>query len=53
MIKASIIKLKAGDLYMQLGWIDFSKQESEKVLDVMQLLQEPGAVDELGIGSIT
>lgn len=37
---------------MQLGWIDFSKEEREKVLDVIQLLQEPGAVDELGIGSI-
>ena len=37
---------------MQLGWIDFSKEEREKVLDVIQLLQEPGAVDELGIGTI-
>jgi hypothetical protein len=37
---------------MQLGWIDFSKQEREKVLDVIQLLKEQGAVDELGIGTI-
>ncbi len=37
---------------MQLGWIDFSKTERDKVLSVIQLLQEPGAVDELGIGTI-
>lgn len=34
---------------MQLGWVDFSKEDREKVLDVMSLLQEQGAVDELGI----
>lgn len=37
---------------MQLGWIDFSKEDREKVLDVINLLQEEGAVDELGIGII-
>lgn len=37
---------------MQLGWIDFSKSEREKVLDVINLLSEEGAVDELGVGSI-
>lgn len=37
---------------MQLGWVDFSKSDREKVLDVMNLLQETGAVDELGIGLI-
>ncbi len=37
---------------MQLGWIDFSKKDRQKVLDVMNLLQEPGAVDELGIGIV-
>ena len=37
---------------MQLGWIDFSKADREKVLDVINLLQEEGAVDELGIGVI-
>ncbi len=37
---------------MQLGWIDFSKSDREKVLDVMHLLQEQGAVDELGIGVV-
>ena len=37
---------------MQLGWVDFSKEDREKVLDVMNLLQEPGAVDEIGIGLV-
>ena len=37
---------------MSLGWIDFSKEERNKVLNVIHLLDEPGAVDELGIGSV-
>ena len=37
---------------MQLGWIDFSKEERNKVLNVIHLLEEPGAVDELGLGVI-
>lgn len=37
---------------MQLGWIDFSKEDRDKVHDVMNLLQDQGAVDELGIGII-
>lgn len=37
---------------MQLGWVDFSREDREKVLDVMNLLQEPGAVDEIGIGLV-
>ena len=37
---------------MQLGWVDFSREDREKVLDVMNLLQEQGAVDEIGIGLI-
>ena len=37
---------------MQLGWVDFSKADREKALDVMNLLQEQGAVDEIGIGLI-
>ena len=37
---------------MQLGWVDFSKADREKVLDVMNLLQEQGAVDEIGIGLV-
>ena len=37
---------------MPIGWIDFSKDERNKVLNVIHLLDEPGAVDELGIGAI-
>ncbi len=37
---------------MSLGWLDFSKDERNKVLNVIHLLDEPGAVDELGIGAI-
>ncbi|WP_455503271.1 DUF6361 family protein [Blautia sp.] len=37
---------------MQLGWIDFSKQDRQKALDVMNLLSKQGAVDELGIGIV-
>ena len=37
---------------MQLGWVDFSNSDREKVFDVINLLQEPGAVDEIGIGQV-
>lgn len=37
---------------MQIGWVDFSKADREKVFDVMNLLQEQGAVDEIGIGLV-
>ena len=37
---------------MQLGWIDFSKTERNKVLSVLDLLSEPGTLDELGIAPI-
>ena len=37
---------------MQLGWIDFSKSERSKVLSVLDLLQEKGTLDELGIAPI-
>lgn len=50
--KRDLRTTKEGDSKMQLGWIDFSKAERDKVLDVINLLQEEGAVDELGIGII-
>lgn len=34
----------------QLGWIDFSSTDRERVSQVLALLQEPGTQDELGIG---
>ena len=37
---------------MQLGWIDFSKEDRQKAMDVINLLSEQGAVDELGIGIV-
>lgn len=37
---------------MQLGWIDFSREQRNKVLSVIHLLSEPTAVDELGVGAI-
>ena len=37
---------------MKIGWIDFSKEQRGKVLSVLRLLSEPGALDELGIGII-
>lgn len=37
---------------MQLGWIDFSKNDRNKVLNVLDLLSEAGTLDELGISPI-
>ena len=37
---------------MQLGCIDFPKEDRKKALDVINLLSEQETVDELGIGSI-
>ncbi len=37
---------------MELGWIDFSKEERSRVLDVIHLLAEDTALDELGIAPI-
>lgn len=37
---------------MPLGWIDFSKNERNKVLNVLDLLYEKGTLDELGIAPI-
>jgi len=37
---------------MQLGWIDFSKEDRQKALDVINILSEQGSVDELGVGTI-
>ena len=37
---------------LNLGWIDFSKSDRDMVLSVLRQLTEPGAVDELGVGTI-
>lgn len=37
---------------MELGWIDFSKSDRNKVFNVLNLLSEEGVLDELGIAPI-
>lgn len=37
---------------LQLGWIDYSSEHKNKVMAVLDLLSDKGAVDELGIGLI-
>lgn len=37
---------------IRIGWIDFSKEHRNKVISVMHLLTEPGAMDELGVGVV-
>ena len=37
---------------MNIRWIDLSKEQRNKVISVINLLFEPGAVDELGIGIV-
>ena len=37
---------------MPIGWIDFSKNERNKVLKVLELLSENATLDELGIATI-
>ena len=37
---------------MQLGWIDFSNTERNKVLSILDMLSEKGTLDELGVSPI-
>ena len=37
---------------MELGWIDFSKTERNKILSVLDLLSQDGTLDELGIAPV-
>ncbi|MEH7379117.1 DUF6361 family protein [Bacillus sp. JJ1533] len=37
---------------LQLGWIDYSNEHRNKVMAILDLLAQKGAVDELGIGMI-
>ena len=39
-------------IFMEIGWIDFSKNERSKILSVLDLLGEKGVLDELGISQI-
>ena len=37
---------------MNFGWIDFSQNERNKILEILDNLTKPGTLDELGIGYI-
>lgn len=37
---------------MQLGWIDFSDTDRKQALGILTMMDEPGAVDEIGIGRL-
>ena len=37
---------------MQLGWIDFSKEDKSNAMNIIHSLNEPGVLDELGFGVI-
>lgn len=37
---------------IQIGWIDYSSQHRNKVMAILDLLSQEGAVDELGIGMV-
>ena len=37
---------------LNIGWVDFSKKDRDMVMSVLKQLTEPGALDELGIGTI-
>jgi hypothetical protein len=44
--------LALGVSMSSIGWVDFSSTDREKVSQVLAMLQEPGTLDELGIGQI-
>ena len=37
---------------MQLGWIDFSDTDRKQALGILTMMDEPSAVDEIGIGRL-
>ena len=37
---------------MQIGWIDYSKEERNKIVSILRLLGTQGTIDEIGIGSV-
>ena len=37
---------------MPLGWIDFSKTDRNKALSILELISDPGTLDELGIAPV-
>ena len=51
-MNVKFITQKGYGVTMPLGWIDFSKTERNKVMSVLDLLSEPGTLDELGIAPV-
>lgn len=37
---------------MQLGWIDYSRQERDTIKELLKILGKPSSVDELGVGIV-
>lgn len=37
---------------MQLGWVDYSQEEKEKIKELLKLLGETSALDEMGVGIV-
>lgn len=37
---------------MEIGWIDFSKTERDKINSILDLLTDPGTLDEMGIAQV-
>ncbi len=36
----------------EMGWVDFSSEDRDRVRDVIKQLSEPGTLDELGVGAL-
>ena len=34
------------------GWVDFSEEERQRAFEIMELARIPGAIDELGLGTL-
>ncbi len=37
---------------MQLGWVDYSREERETIKELLKVLSESGSLDELGVGIV-
>lgn len=37
---------------MQLGWVDYSRQERETIKELLEILKDSSSVDELGVGIV-
>ena len=37
---------------MQLGWVDYSREERETIKELLKVLGESGSLDELGVGIV-